>query len=386
MKKILYITSSGAPDGMYGGSVALLNLALGLKGRVELVFVFPDKGFLSDRLQKEGFKCYVIPKYGLKWYPARGDLKKAVEFIPRLVRMIQKRERAIRNISKIVEAERPDIIHTNVGPLDIGEVVAKKYSLPHVWHIREYQDKDFNVHPFPSFASYRKQISSKSNHLISITKDVFRHFNMSDTKDTVVYDGVFHKASFMEKTVRKKYILFTGSLKSAKGVLELLEGYALYVQHGGSMPLHLLGEGGTAEYKNKCMTYVKDLNLDKLVVFLGFKDNVYDYMKEAWVQVVPSLFEGFGFITAEAMYNGCLVIGRNTGGTKEQFDNGVEFTGQEIGLRFTTTEELADHLLEVERNGIDYYTPMIDRAFRTANELYSLEKSADDVFNIYNKL
>lgn len=38
--------------------------------------------------------------------------------------------------------------------------------------------------------------------------------------------------------------------------------------------------------------------------------------------IVPSPFEAFGLITAEAMFNKCLVIGRDTAGTKEQFDNG----------------------------------------------------------------
>ena len=45
-------------------------------------------------------------------------------------------------------------------------------------------------------------------------------------------------------------------------------------------------------------------------------------MSKALALFVPSSFEGFGFITVEAMFCGCLVIGRNTGGTKEQFDNG----------------------------------------------------------------
>ena len=40
------------------------------------------------------------------------------------------------------------------------------------------------------------------------------------------------------------------------------------------------------------------------------------------------------------MYNHCLVIGRNTAGTKEQFDNGLDQTGEEIGLRFDSDLEL----------------------------------------------
>ena len=62
--------------------------------------------------------------------------------------------------------------------------------------------------------------------------------------------------------------------------------------------------------------------------------------------IVPSIFEGFGFITAEGMANGCVVLGRNTAGTKEQFDNGVKMTGKEIGVRFIDDNEM----LQIKRN------------------------------------
>jgi glycosyltransferase involved in cell wall biosynthesis len=38
-------------------------------------------------------------------------------------------------------------------------------------------------------------------------------------------------------------------------------------------------------------------------------------MAHATALIVSSYHEGFGFITVEAMFNGCLVIGNNKGGT-----------------------------------------------------------------------
>lgn len=49
-------------------------------------------------------------------------------------------------------------------------------------------------------------------------------------------------------------------------------------------------------------------------------------MNRATALIVPSPFEAFGLITAEAMFNKCLVIGKDTAGTKEQFDNGQKNT------------------------------------------------------------
>lgn len=39
-------------------------------------------------------------------------------------------------------------------------------------------------------------------------------------------------------------------------------------------------------------------------------------MNRATALIVPSPFEAFGLITAEAMFNKCLVIGKDTAGTK----------------------------------------------------------------------
>ena len=47
--------------------------------------------------------------------------------------------------------ENPDIIHTNTGVIHEGLKVAKRLKIPHVWHLREYQDKDFNWEAFPLF-------------------------------------------------------------------------------------------------------------------------------------------------------------------------------------------------------------------------------------------
>lgn len=66
------------------------------------------------------------------------------------------------------------------------------------------------------------------------------------------------------------------------------------------------------------------MNIASQVVFLGMRKDIYSLMKDAMALIVPSYWEGFGFITTEAMFNGCLVIGRNTSGTKEQFDNGLD--------------------------------------------------------------
>lgn len=384
--KILYIASSGAPDGLYGGSVALYNMIMAIKQSAEVFVVFPGNGELYRKLSNQGIKCYILPKYDLTVYPGVHGLRSFCEYIPRLLRMVYKRSRGYKNIDKLVKEIHPDIIHTNVGPEDYGHYISLKNNIPHVWHIREYQDKDFKMHPYPTMKSFRNKLQHPNNHLVSITKDIFRHFSMDVNKDEVIYDGVFPEKKEVVKGVKEPYFLFTGSLKEAKGLDFLLVSYIEYIKQGGTYKLLVAGAGGPVAYKERCLSMLQDAGIEAYVEFLGFRDDVYSLMSHASAMIVPSRFEGFGFITAEAMYNDCLVIGRNTGGTKEQFDNGLLLHGQEIGLRFLSYEELTNHLLAIECNGVSYYSEMRDRAFHTVNKLYTNQVNLNNLLSFYKKI
>jgi len=387
--RILYFTSSGAPTGLYGGSVALLNLIRGvIKDEKNIVAaVFPEKGVLSEELEKLEVKCYYIFRYTLTTNPSPNNLRDFIESPLRYIMMLIRRYMAARDFIDVLDDFKPEIIHTNVGPLDTINNIAKKRKIPHVWHIREYQDLDFGMRFFPSKKKFMIKIHDKNNHLIAITNGIFDHFKMKKT-DKVIYDGVFDKKSFRNIVPKKDYFLFVGSIKEAKGVKLLLQAYKNYIKNKGKYKLIIIGDGGPIEYKRECIDFVIENNLENLVTFLGFRQDVYTYMQEAIAMIVPSRFEGFGFITAEAMYNNCLVIGKNSGGTKEQFDNGCKMFNREIGYRFDNIEELTDCLLEVDSKFSNncFNDQMLKDAFETSNTLYNNQNHVQAIIEYYQEI
>ena len=92
--------------------------------------------------------------------------------------------------------------------------------------------------------------------------------------------------------------------------------------------------------------------------------------------------EGFGFITAEAMLNYCLVIGKDYYGTKEQFDNGIQWTGGEIAYRYKTQQELVDNMVKAvsDDNG-----DIIQRAHSVLSN-YTIEKNVMQIEHFYKKI
>ena len=129
--------------------------------------------------------------------------------------------------------------------------------------------------------------------------------------------------------------------------------------------------------------FIEKYHISNLVTFLGDRKDIEFLMQEATAIVIPSRFEAFGRCMAEAMFNGCLVIGKNTGGTKEQMENGINLEGKEIALRYETTEDLTQLLAEITSNIKDYRDYTL-RAFHTVNQLYSSEANTQQVFDFYN--
>lgn len=384
--KILYIASTGEPIGLGGGSVALLNLIKEISKNTQnsIAVVFPNHGILSETLERMGIKCYFTFRYTLTTGIATNN-KKFIEGFLRYIMMLYRRRRAIKSLHAIVNDFKPQIIHTNVGPLDIANNIATKKHIPHVWHIREYQDLDFNMPFFPSKKKFYQNIHHENNHLIAITKGIFKHFNMQE-KDRVIYDGVFEKKKeSIFNPIKEDYFLFVGNICEAKGVNFLIRVYSKYIKQGGKFRLFIAGEG-PKQYKEDCLKFTKENLLADKIIFLGFRSDIYELMQKAIALIVPSKFEGFGFITAEAMYNKCLVIGRNTGGTKEQFDNGFDLFDHEIGIRFEREEELTNCLCEIDQNGINYYNQIVENAFFTVNELYNNKKHCESILNYYNEI
>ena len=44
----------------------------------------------------------------------------------------------------------PDLIYSSTSVITIGYSLARKYLVPHVWHIRKFGDLDYNFSYFPN--------------------------------------------------------------------------------------------------------------------------------------------------------------------------------------------------------------------------------------------
>ena len=85
------------------------------------------------------------------------------------------------------------------------------------------------------------------------------------------------------------------------------------------MNLVIIGDG---ENKKKLEDQIQRLNLNDKVFLLGFKKNIFDYLKNSKMFILPSLWEDPGFVLVEAGYMNLTILSSDCpNGPKELINN-----------------------------------------------------------------
>jgi glycosyltransferase involved in cell wall biosynthesis len=293
-----------------------------------------------------------------------------------LYRLFKRKHSSYCRLFSVVNKEQPDIIHTNIGAVQEGFFCAKRMGIPHVWHLREYQDKDFQWRIQPSRSILKMLL--RHSYTISITHDIQESFGLYGEKHRHIYSGVFPAAQVAMDFPKEKYFLCASRISPEKGYEEVIRTFARFHETHPDFSLIILG-CGKPHYVNRLKEYCAHVNGGESVIFLGFQENVLPYMRKATALIVGSYYEGMGRMTAEAAFCGCLVIGRNTGGTKEI----LMATG---GYLFDHEEKLLSQMNEMALMPDELYKKVVLHAQKQAVRLFSEERYVSSVEQFYQKI
>ena len=382
---VLYVLISTDPFG--GATKSFLLLLQGvLKSGVKAIVVVPDANGIYDTLCGMGVKVIVVSSKGNTWTGAR-TLKHKILYVPRQLGRVVVNNLAHRKIEKLLRDEIIDIIHSNNTVTDLGRHLAECRKIPHLYHVREYGDKDFGLRYFPTNRSFHKYLNTSNVYTVCITKDIQKHHGLLNNPNSrVIYNGIID--CFSDDNLKldgRDILLYAGRIEPTKGLLDLVQAYAIYLgQVERPLPLVVAGVVFDVCYKKKVDDFIYNNKLNDYISFIGKCSDMPALYKKAKAIVISSEFEGFGRCMPEAMSYGCIVIGHDTGGTKEQFDNGLTLTGRDIGFRYNDSEKLVNSLLGVHNLQGEDYVSMQHLAFDVVRRMYSVDNYVESILNFYS--
>lgn len=282
-----------------------------------------------------------------------------------------------RRVARYALKEKIDIIHSNTGVINIGGLIHKYSGIPHVWHLREFGDLDFNLFPLMSEKKYIKFMNENADRFIAISKAIMRHYNYLDTeKIRLVYNGVDESNIIVNKQYHEKETVFllAGRISSEKGQKEaVLAADILLEREIRNFKIIFAGKQvEELQIPNRLKSNVK---------YIGMVNNMPLLRREIDVELVCSKAEAFGRVTAEAMLGAIPVIGSNSGGTLELIQDAVTGYLYEQG----NPEDLANKMQLFIENP-EYKKLYGKNAQKYAMDHFTIERCAKEIQQLYMEI
>ena len=309
-----------------GAALALYDLIYEIKKDVDIepIVITGKNNKLNKMLTDIGVENYTAP---FKNFMSTYKEPKCIYILLLKLRYKIGQYFAIKKIERIIDFSTIDIIHSNLNRIDIGAIFAKKYNIPHIWHIREHADgRDFKLvsvikNPIlymNSFDSYKIIISNS-------VKKAWIEKGLSKKRQYMIYDGIRSEMykSLINKNNSKLRAIFLGGYTLSKGQEYLIDELCgLPEEMKDKIEIDFFGNGND-KYINYLRNKIRINQLSKVMTLHSYQYNIWEKVPNYDVGFTCSRGEGFGRVTIEYMMSGLCPIVSNGGASPEIVENGV---------------------------------------------------------------
>ena len=182
------------------------------------------------------------------------------------------------------------------------KLILRISGLPKLNIIRKTYWKFFSKNIFkvtcPSIATYEK---------LKLLK-IFKDSQLEILYDPIISTNEIIKKSNLnieERFKNKKFIIGIGRLTKQKNFKLLIKAFKKIHDYEKNLNLIILGEG---EKIDSLKILTDNLGLTNFVYFLGYKKNIYRYLKKAECFILSSLWEDPGFVLIESSFMNIPII------------------------------------------------------------------------------
>ena len=286
---------------------------------------------------------------------------------------------ASKKYKKLIQDFQPDVVHAHMVHANIfvrinriGCAVPKLICTAH--NSNEGGKFRMMAYRLTNFLSdFNTNVSQEATESL-ISKGAFNHNNL-----TTVYNGIdLSKFKLLKADKKNDEIIFlsVGRFNEQKDYPNLL--HAVTIFHKSlKYKKCIFNIAGDGELRPQIEALIEQLGLKDHVTLLGRRDDIPQLMQEADFFILPSAYEGFGLVVAEAMACGAFVIATNSGGVAEVMgDTGMLVPPKDSkALAEAIKKVVSKTPSEIQENNL--------KARQRIEELFSLEKSVENWVKIY---
>ncbi|HDR3342024.1 TPA: glycosyltransferase, partial [Bacillus anthracis] len=154
------------------------------------VLVNQKNGPLNKKLQEFQNVGIIYAKYA--WCVAHSRSKLIKQYYRYMADGLNyySKQRLNKNLLNCIKDGNYDLIYTNTSTVDIGFKLSKVLKIPHVWHIREFGDLDFDFKKLHT-QNYYNYMYEKSSGVIFISEALKNHYDQlfPNINSRVIYNG-----------------------------------------------------------------------------------------------------------------------------------------------------------------------------------------------------
>jgi glycosyltransferase involved in cell wall biosynthesis len=229
-------------------------------------------------------------------------------------------------LTEVLRRGRFDIVHTHLFHADLaGRPAAHLAAVPHIVHTVHVAERRFR----PWQYAYARFLSGYCDRMICVSRAVRDHHakrsGLPLWRYAVIPNGIDAEAYRRDEDARRRLreewgageeplFAFVGRLDHQKGIDILLSAMSHLGARGCPRRLIVAGDGPR---RRLVENFIDRGEGGRSCRYLGFVDDVRALLSAVDVLVMPSRWEGFGLVAAEAMAAGLPVIGTRVAGLSE---------------------------------------------------------------------
>lgn len=375
-------------DTKYGASHSLFQLVkeLSCLFKINIKIVMPYNSKTENELDIAVNTLYIhyTPFYqGIpenKW-------KFPIKYIVRGITYWCGRFWAVREVEKQLDIHDIDLIHSNSSREDLGALLANKYNIPLIWHIREFGDRDYRCYSYRK--NYVDYMNRSAYRFIAVSDAVKTHWikkGIQQKKIDCIYNGVSQQGITVKSNDTKRRedkhlrMVIVGCVSKTKGQIWAIEAVKKLADEKKYIALDIIGDGAS-QYIKELKSKVKRYGLQDLITFKGYLKNPGEQLAQYDIGLMCSKDEGFGRVTVEYMMAGICAIASDTGANSELIENGKSGLIYQYG----NTGSLANVIKKCIDNP-QYRIELAKCGYIRATQGFTAKKNAIQIYDIYKNV